>query len=215
MESNFKIRTLKSQIENMKLQIENIEIQNSNMQMMNNSQKGDQLLNLGIQMLNAGIQSFEIAEEYMIMNKKNFYEQLQKISEEINLIINKYNMDQQMMMQQKMMMQQQMMAQQMIMQQQMMQPNLMAEPIINQQEHKMTITFRNPRTKYENITVKYGTTIQELFFKYLDKSENNKEIYNKKLRFIFNAKVIDKNEQRVVEDFFKWHPNPCIIVLED
>ena len=210
MDINFQIRALKSQIENMKLQIENIEIQNDNILMMNNPQKGEQLLNLSIQMLNAGIQTFDIGEKYMIMNTSKFYEPLRQISEQINSIIKKYDMEQ--MMQQQIMMQQQMrMQQQMLLQQQIIQQNLMEKPMIQQDNYEYkNIIFRTSRGKNVNITVKFGTKVKELINQYIDKYEVN----SKKFRFLFNGDIIDKDEQRVVENFFRYNTNPYIMVLE-
>ena len=100
MDSNIQIETLKSQIENMKLQIDNISMQNNNMFMMN-APIGGQLINLSMQMLNTGIQTFNIGKTMMMnMNMDNYYEQLKKVSEQINSMIIEYDMQQQMMMQQ-------------------------------------------------------------------------------------------------------------------
>ena len=98
MDSNIQIQTLKSQIENMKLQIDNISMQNNNMFMMN-APIGGQLINLSMQMLNTGIQTFNIGKTMMMnMNMDNYYEQLKKVSEQINTMLNDDNMQRQQMM---------------------------------------------------------------------------------------------------------------------
>ena len=162
MDSNIQIQTLKSQIENMKLQIDNISMQN-NMLMMN-APIGDQLINLSMQMLNAGIQTFNIGKTMMMnMNMDNYYEQLKKVSEQINTMLNDDNIQrQQMMMLQAMMMQQQ----------------------INDESQikKMNIIFRN-RGITTHIVVKYGTKVKDVLKQYIEKNYGFQN--DKKLMFIF------------------------------
>ena len=189
MDSNIQIQTLKSQIENMKLQIDNISMQN-NMLMMN-APIGDQLINLSMQMLNTGIQTFNIGKTMMMnMSIDNYYEQLKKVSEQINTMLNDDNMQrQQMMMLQAMMMQQQ----------------------INDESQikKMNIIFRN-RGITTHIVVKYGTKVKDVLKQYIEKNYGFQN--DKKLMFIYNAETINENEVKVVEDFFS--PNPNIVVNE-
>ena len=52
---------------------------------------GDQLLNLSIQILNADIQTFNIGKDNS-MNHDKYYEKLQTILDQINKMINSYNM---------------------------------------------------------------------------------------------------------------------------
>ena len=221
MNTSIQIEALKSQIENMKLQIGNIQMQNNNMLMMNN-QVVEQLFNLSIQLFNSGIQSFNIAKNMiMIMDTKIFYDQLRKISEQINSIINENdlnNMQQQMMQQQMLqqqMLQQQMMQQQM-MQQQMMHQQMMQQQMINKQNMntqdgpQMSVEFKNIYENSKIITVPYGTTIKELLNKYL-KSINSFD--NENISFAYNVIIINRNEQKKIEDYFERNPYPKILVI--
>ena len=207
------IQALKSQIENTKLQIDNIVMLNNNMFMMNN--QSEQILNLSIQLFNAGIQAFNIGKNIsMMMNIQKFYEQLRKISEQINYIINGNDMQQ---MQQQIMIQQQMMLQQQMMMQQQNYNNqginIMEAPKILQGKHK-NILFENHnpgRSRKRNICAKYGTKVKEVLNQYLDKEYgSNKE----KVFFLYNGSKIDLNEDRFVETFFKFPENPIVTVLE-
>ena len=187
MEASFQIQSLKSQIENMKLQIDNIEMQSNNMFMMNNNQLSEQILNLSIQLLNAGIQAFNTGKNmYMMMNIQKFYEELRKISDQINLIINTNNMLQ---------MQQPIMLQQPIQQQQ----------FENTKNEYKNITFENarcPNGKFKtNIVAKFGTTVKEVLDQYMLRVYGTT---NKNLVFISLATQINRDdEKRVIEDYFK------------
>ena len=197
MEASFQIQTLKSQIENMKLQIDNIQMQSNNMFMMNNNQLSEQILNLSIQLLNAGIQAFNTGKNmYMMMNIQKFYEELRKISDQINLIINTNNMLQ---------MQQPIMLQQPIQQQQ----------FENSKNEYKNILFENgrcPNGKFKtNIVAKFGTTVKEVLDQYMLRVYGT---INKNLVFISLAAQINKDdEKRVIEDYFKQFNNP-VQVLE-
>ena len=197
MEASFQIQTLKSQIENMKLQIDNIEMQSNNMFMMNNNPICEQILNLSIQMFNAGIQAFNTGKNmHMMMNIQKFYEELRKISDQINLIINTNNMLQ---------MQQPIMLQQPIQQQQ----------LENSKKDYKNIVFNNarcPNGKFKtNIVAKFGTTVKEVLDQYMLRVYGTT---NKNLVFISLAEQINRNdEKRVIEDYFKQATNP-VQVLE-
>ena len=192
MEASFQIQTLKSQIENMKLQIDNIQMQSNNMFMMNNNPICEQILNLSIQLLNAGIQAFNTGKNmYMMMNIQKFYEELRKISDQINLIINTNNMLQ---------MQQPIMLQQPIQQQQ----------LENSKKDYKNIVFENarcPNGKFKtNIVAKFGTTVKEVLDQYMLRVYGTT---NKNLVFISLAEQINRNdEKRVIEDYFKQATNP-------
>ena len=199
MDSNIQIQTLKSQIEYMKLQIDNISMQNNNMFMMN-APIGGQLINLSMQMLNTGIQTFNIGKTMMMnMNMDNYYEQLKKVSEQINSMINEYDMQQQ-----QMIMQQQMMMQQAMMMQQQMNNESQIE--------KINITFKNIRGMRTVIIAKYGTQVKDVLKQYIEKNYGFQN--NKKLIFVYNAKRINENEVEVVEEYFSIYPNPTITVNE-
>ena len=202
------IQALKSQIENTKLQIDNIVMLNNNMFMINN--QSEQILNLSIQLFNAGIQAFNIGKNIsMMMNIQKFYDQLRKISEQINYIINGNDMQQ---MQQQIIIQQQMMLQQQMMMQQ---PNYnnqganaMEVPIIFHEKYK-NIVFENPHhiRQFRNISAKFGTTVKEVLAQYMKEFD----LISKKVYFWYDAKEIDINESRFVETFFKIS-NPKIMV---
>ena len=197
MEASFQIQSLKSQIENMKLQIDNIQMQSNNMFMMNNNQLSEQILNLSIQLLNAGIQAFNTGKNmYMMMNIQKFYEELRKISDQINLIINTNNMLQ---------MQQPIMLQQPIQQQQ----------LENSKKDYKNIVFENarcPNGKFKtNIVAKFGTTVKEVLDQYMLRVYGTT---NKNLVFIFLAAKINRDdEKRVIEDYFK-SSNNIVQVIE-
>ena len=216
MDSNIQIQTLKSQIENMKLQIDNISMQNNNM-LMKNAPTSSQLINLSMQMLNTGIQTFNIGKTMMIdMNMDNFYEQLKKVSEQINTMINEYKIQQQMMLQQQMMIQQQiMLQQQMAMQNQMMMQQQIKENQNqlndNGKSEYISITFSHPHKENLALTFKSEIKVKEALNKYIER------IYgypNDKIDFFYNAKKIDRNELRTIGEFFNYFPDVWIQVLE-
>ena len=210
MNNSFLIQSLKSQVENIKLQMDNIDMQNNNMSMMNNP-IGEQLLNLSIQMFNAGIQAYNIGKSFNdIMNTNKYYEQLAKISKQINdvIISEQQIMIQQNMMQQQMM-QQQMMQQQM-MQQQMMQQQMMQQQMMQQQMKKI-IFINNSTGVKTHMESKVGITMEELFNRYKN------EVYgetNKKLTYIYISKKINRDDKRKLEDVFKLDDSPEILVIE-
>ena len=202
MDSNIQIQTLKSQIEYMKLQIDNISMQNNNMFGMN-APIGDQLINLSMQMLNTGIQAFNIGKTMMMnMNIDNYYEQLKKVSEQINSMINEYDMQQQ----------QLMMQQQMLFQQQMMMERQMRENQFQTNDDKyISLLFVNSSNKLTTIVTKHGTKVKDTLKQY---NEKNFGFQNDKITFLFNGKKIDKNENQVVEKFFGIFDHVTITVFE-
>ena len=219
MNSNINILNLKSQLDSMKLQIENIEIQN-NSQMMSQlvmNSIGEQILNLSIQMLNTGIQAFNFGKT-MISNLDTFFDELNKISEQITTIINDNQMQQQMMMQQQMIMQQQMEQQQMMIQQQMLiQKQLENEllkqppPIINNEMKKLFV-FNNAIKGRREVSARNKRTVEELLNKYMN------EVYgttNKKMTFVYKAVRINRKEQSKISEFFKGEDVPSITAIEN
>ena len=196
---------------------------------MKNAPISSQLINLSIQMLNTAIQTFNIGKTMMIdMNMDNFYEQLKKVSEQINTMINEYKIQQQMMLQQQMMIQQQIMLQQqmamqnqMMMQQQMaMQNQMMMQQQIKENQNQLNdngkseyinIKFDNPNKGNLALTFKSEIKVKEALNKYIER------IYgypNDKIVFVHNAKKIDRNELRTIGEFFNYLPNVSIQVLE-
>ena len=229
------IESMKFQIDNIELQNNNIKGS-----MMSDNPIGEQLLNLSMQMFNAGIQAFNIGKNISFFLKLEIYiKKIKQTSKQINSIINDYNsqikkqqmmqqmqqqqMEQQMMQQQMMqeqMMQQQMMQQQMMqqqmMQQQMMQQQMMQQQMmekkdkINQNPSK-TIIFKSIKGKKKTISVRFGTTIEELLNTYINETYG---FAKENIFFLYNAQKIEKNEQRFIEDYFTNNEIPKIIVLE-
>ena len=77
---------------------------------------------------------------------------------------------------------------------------------------RKNIIFENITTSYrKTISAKYGTKVEDVLKEYIQKISGN--IY-KQYKFIFNTEEIRRNEQRVVEDFFKNNETPKILVLE-
>ena len=198
--TNNKISLIKSHLENMKLQIDNIEMQNNSNIMLNPSIIGEQILNISIQMFNAGIQAFNTGiNDFLIMNTKKFYEQLVLISNQINSIINGYNMEQEQTM--------------------MMMPPLIPPPIIPQsnmfedfeqdEEPEQTnitminIIFADSTRKDIVISRKVGITIKELLDNYFEQVYENygDEIDN--CTFLYNARKLDRYDNRKIEKVFR------------
>ena len=171
MDTNIKIQGIKAQIDNMRLQIENIVTQNYNI--MNST--GDQLLILSMQMLNTGIQTFNVGKSLSI-NLEKYYEQLEKISNQIaNLINMNYMHKQQQMMEQQIIQQQ--MIQQQIMQQQMMEQQKMQQPMIQQQIpliKKINIILEGDSVNGMCLIVDPDITTKELHSKCKERFEQQK-----------------------------------------
>ena len=71
--------------------------------------------------------------------------------------------------------------------------------IKNESDKYINIIFFNPRKKDVYKTVKFGTTVEQLLNQYVN------EVYglkNQKLKFIFNAHRIRRDEQSKVEKYF-------------
>ena len=178
---------------------------------------GDQLLNLSIQILNTGIQTFNVGKDNS-MNHDKYYEKLQIILDQINKMINSYNMGemQQQMMQQQMMqqqmMQQQMMQQQM-MQQQMMQQQMMQQQMMQQQmmqqkntdSFRVNILFNNiPYLEKINLVVEPNMTVKELCNKFKEKIYTRDDrLKNDEYILLRNDEEIDINSLKTVADYFR------------
>ena len=133
------------------------------------------------------------------MNTKKFYEQLVLISNQINSIINDYNMEQEQTM--------------------MMMPPLIPPPIIPQsnmfedfeqdEEPEQTnitminVIFADSTRKDIVISRKFGTTIKELLDNYFEQVYENygDEIDN--CTFLYNAKRLDRYDNRKIEKVFR------------
>ena len=211
MDTKNHIQLIKSQIMNMKLQIDNIEFQNNNRMgsMIDDGQIGEQLFNLSMQMFNTGIQAFNTGKNISNFSKlEKYIKQIKQISKQINSIISDYNNESQKQQQMQQMQQWQQMQQMLQMQQ--------IEQMVDQEEMEKEetkkITFKSIKGEEKIITVKFGTTMEELLNKYIY------QVYGltyKKLTFLYNAQTINRNDQReVVNDYFKNCENPTILVLE-
>ena len=198
MDISLQIQGIKTQLDNMKLQVDNIEMLNNNPMMKNTI--GDQLLNLSLQILNTGIQIFNSGKIFSL-NSNKYFEKLKEISNQINNVINSYNMDkmQQQMMQQQMM-QQQMMQQQM-MQQQMMQQQMMQQQNID--SFKINVSFKGNFQSF-SLAVKPNMTIKELCDKFKEKiTINYNSLKNKQFFLLYHAIIIDTNSIKTVKDYFR------------
>ena len=103
----------------------------------------------------------------------------------------------------------------MMMPAQMMEPQSMSE-MMNSSQERFHFTFKKANDdNYENnITIKKGKKVKELFDLYIDEAYGNT---NKELRFVYNAGRIDRNDQRKVEEVCKNWDNWdkfTILVLE-
>ena len=211
MDSNIQIQTLKSKIENMKLQIDNISIQNNNNMFMMNNPIGGQLINLSMQMLNTGIQTFNIGKILMInMNLDNFYEQLKKISEQINSMINEYDIQLNQQEQMMMMNQQMVMQQQMIMQQQLKVNQNQAN--FDTQSKYINIQFENDSLELINMIFKYGTSVKDALNQYIIKAYG---FSKDKIIFFYNGCKINKNELSKIENFINFSGDKIQVVEEE
>jgi len=199
---NFQIQPLKSQIINMTFQIDNIELQmmnnyhypitnlmSFNTSFMNNGLIGEQLLKLSMQMINAGIQAFNIGKEFDTYYMQNYLCQLKQISDQINIIIiNENNILQQKMMKGQMMIQ-----------------NFMKERQMDELNKVKAINFYNkslPESElFQTIYAKYGEKVEEVLNQYLNRISGYVSSKNEAI-FQYKGNNIDRNEQRVIEDYF-------------
>ena len=223
----FQIQSLKSQIDNIKLQLSNIEMQYNNIFGSNSS---EQLLNLSIQILNTGVQAFNTGKNEAMIVSDNYYAQLKNISSLINTILDQQKMNPMMQQQilQQQMIQQQMMQQQM-MQQQMLQQQMLEKEMMKQQEMiqqqqlneqmnevlnmdkkiHLIVTFasRAMDNKY-NFSFYKGTRIRDA----LDKISEKLGVPKNNLGFLFNGKVLERDDSRKIEE--KLYDGALITVFE-
>ena len=191
MDTNFQIQSLKSQLESIKLQMDNIEMQNNSLQMSNPI--GQQLFILSMQLFNAGIQAFNTGKiMYKANDNKKFYEQLRKISEQINSIIKESDIQQ--------------IPQTTLIQQQTFNP-----PLTNQMNTTI-IVFQNSTIGITtNIKAVNELTMEELFKKYVN------EVYGetkKKISFFYDSKKISRDEKRKIKEILNLNEIPTIFAVE-
>ena len=194
MNTNLQIQQIKYQLNEIKLQIESIEMQNNNQIMMMNN-IGDQLLNLSMKIFNAGIQTFKTGKA-LCLNSSIFFNQLQNISDQINLLINSHNLEEN---QQMMMMQQQMMMMQqfpIIQQNPDIVPININPPVIN--EEKTNVVFKSNWGKTINIVADTDLTMEKLFDQYMERAFG----YEKEdIVFICNVNKIQRNEKKIIKEY--------------
>ena len=217
MNFNFQIQPLKSQIINMRFQIDNIELQMNNNSLYpmnientenigntirNNCQISEQLLSLSIQLINTGIQAFNIGKEFGTFYMKNFLWQLKQISDQINIIIiNENNI-----MQQK------------IMECQMINQNFMMNRQMDELNKVKKIAFINRSLtiseEYYDIVANYGEKVEDVLNRYLESIKNFGRP-GEKATFQYKGNNVDRNDQRVIEDYFSSSNlyEPIIIVV--
>ena len=194
MDTSLQIQGIKLLLDNMQMQIENIILQNNNQIMMLNP-LGDQLLNLSMQMINTGLQAFNTGIN-LSMNQDKFYEQLSKISDQINNILNSHQIINQNMIFQQQMMQQQMIQQQMEEQQKI----LEQQNAIMRNQHKINVIFEGPNLGKTVIVVDQNITFKELFEKYKEKIGIEK--YNKIKFFVTNAYTLLKDNNFGLQKYY-------------
>ena len=93
-------------------------------------------------------------------------------------------------------------------------PNLMINNNINQEEFNpdkpiINISFKTNSDKKNTVQVKYGTTIDQLLQKYLNKI-GKPELYEQKsnnIYFLFNSQTLNYGDTRPVEKIFKVQTN--------
>ena len=179
------IQSIKSQIDNMKLQISNIEIENN---MMNNQLQGEQLINLGIQMLNTGLFSINSGKCKIMGTPLIYHEQLENISKQINNIINEIIQQKQMIQQQCFMMQNQMINQ-----------INMNNKQIEDSKPKLSIRFKVDHPyKHFACAFDYGTKVKDVLNRFSIEIGKPKDKYI----FLFNARKLDYNDERKIENIF-------------
>ena len=78
--------------------------------------------------------------------------------------------------------------------------------------HKKSIIFETKAGDRTSLTFPYGTTIDKVLQKYLEIKQ--KFNYNNTL-FVFNAKIISKDDKTKIEELFPYGDTPKINVYED
>ena len=156
--------------------------------LMNESLIGEQLFNLSIQLFNSGISSFNIGKKLNI-EYDDYNEKLKKIIEQINLLTEENNIQPLLMMPQPLILNSQ---------------NQMFNYEYNNCKQKKNIIFDDRSGEIINIQAEFGTTITELLEQYFDRlySRNINNI-NYKIKFLYDGKILEKNDQRKIEEVFK------------
>ena len=209
----YKMADITTQLQNIKFQLKNIDMAFENMimlfQNMNLNNPEAQIKSMGIQMLSIGIQMMNIGIQMPnINNDLNILQQIQNISSQIkNIEMQISNPIQNSMvigMNNNMMMNNRGIG--------MNQMNNIGKEVVIRRENqvkiddnilkninKITVEFKTTGKSY-GIIVDYGTTVQELikkFYEVIKKPEKKGKYY-----FVFNAQIINNNDDTKVEYFF-------------
>ena len=189
MDYTFQIQSIKSQLESMKLQMDNIEIQNKSMEMSNPI--GEQLFNLSMQLINIGIQAFNLGKNmYKAKDTDRFYNQLKKLTDQINSLINEKEEEKK---------------------QEMLLKEIQNKTVQNQIRIK-NIIFNNTTIGLKTkIQTPINISMENLFKKYVNQVYGNT---NKKISYIFDSQKIGRNDKRTVEEVFGTNESSEIITFE-
>ena len=189
MDYTFQILSIKSQLESMKLQMDNIEIQNKSMEMSNPI--GEQLFNLSMQLINIGIQAFNLGKNmYKVKDTDRFYNQLKKLTDQINSLINEKEEEKQ---------------------QEMLLKEIQNKTVQNQIRIK-NIIFNNTTIGLKTkIQTPINISMENLFKKYVNQVYGNT---NKKISYIFDSQKIGRDDKRTVEEVFGTNESSEIITFE-
>ena len=189
MDYTFQILSIKSQLESMKLQMDNIEIQNKSMEMSNPI--GEQLFNLSMQLINIGIQAFNLGKNmYKAKDTDRFYNQLKKLTDQINSLINEKEEEKK---------------------QEMLLKEIQNKTVQNQIRIK-NIIFNNTTIGLKtNIQTPINISMENLFKKYVNQVYGNT---NKKISYFYDSKKIGRDDKRTVEEVFGPIESPEIITVE-
>ena len=189
MDYTFQIQSIKSQLESMNLQMDNIEIQNKSMEMSNPT--GEQLFNLSMQLINIGIQSFNLGKNmYKVKDTDRFYNQLKKLTDQINSLINEKEEEKQ---------------------QEMLLKEIQNKTVQNQIRIK-NIIFNNTTIGLKTkIQTPINISMENLFKKYVNQVYGNT---NKKISYIFDSQKIGRDDKRTVEEVFGTNESSEIITFE-
>ena len=189
MDYTFQILSIKSQLESMKLQMDNIEIQNKSMEMSNPI--GEQLFNLSMQLINIGIQAFNLGKNmYKAKDTDRFYNQLKKLTDQINSLINEKEEEKK---------------------QEMLLKEIQNKTVQNQIRIK-NIIFNNTTIGLKTkIQTPINISMENLFKKYVNQVYGNT---NKKISYFYDSKKIGRDDKRTVEEVFGPIESPEIITVE-
>ena len=189
MDYTFQIQSIKSQLESMNLQMDNIEIQNKSMEMSNPT--GEQLFNLSMQLINIGIQSFNLGKNmYKAKDTDRFYNQLKKLTDQINSLINEKEEEKQ---------------------QEMLLKEIKNKTVQNRIRIK-NIIFNNTTIGLKTkIQTPINISMENLFKKYVNQVYGNT---NKKISYIFDSQKIGRDDKRTIEEVFGTNESSEIITFE-